>query len=150
MQPRSSDIQIIQTFYNELINHPQLQRIFNGDVRVYYHWAEPNAPLPYIVHTIDSSPVDSVVRTAEYRLDIWDYSDTADRIDEIRYWIHAIFDNRVLNVAHNGMCIRINNRNWTALPVDADNMWRLTSVWDVRYTAYPELQGILSRRQGGK
>jgi hypothetical protein len=139
---------VTTALYNELVNNTALQAIFAGQVNVHYVFPDEEAPpLPYFVHRLDleQPPAGVAISVGTWYLDIWDYSDTAQRATLLRKAVVEAFDQRILSIPESKhISIQLSRPNGF-VPDTELGIWHYALGFRVRYTRHQEASAIATR-----
>lgn len=136
------ELAIITALYNAITSDSDLQVAFGGAVRLHLVRPDEDDPaLPYLAHRLTHKTGDSVVvRPGLYYLDVWDYSETAERVYAIREAIMALLDKSMLSIPGlEAEAVRFRIRDDGFIPEDTPGIWHYAFMFDVRYVRTSEL-----------
>jgi hypothetical protein len=92
-----SELSVVAGVWERLTGDATLMSLLGGPDRVHLGLPDDEEPpFPYLNHRVDTrSGDDKLVRQGTYFVDVWDYSDTADRAYAIRERVVALLDESV-------------------------------------------------------
>ena len=112
------------------------------DRRVYDTWADKDSEMPYITFRLENNyDPDGLIARGTLYIDIWDYSQTQQRMLEIRGHILRLFDRQ--KVSLDGIrCARFFLQTSGNIAEETQNIWHHALQFNVRYDRKVELQNI--------
>ena len=124
---------VITMLFDLLTDDTDLKTAMGGTIRLYHVWAEPDAQFPYLVHRLGKAEDEPPIVPGIYYLDIWDYSETSNRVWDIRKRIATLIDETSPmsgNGVHN---LRLFRGPEGFVPEDTRNIQHYASIWRARY-----------------
>jgi len=118
-----------------------------GTVALYLIMAQENAPMPYLVHSLSIADGGTLgIRSAVYKLDLWDYSPTATRIFQMRDRIIYLLDEKRLQPPDSefGAARMVLDLD-EPMETDADDVWRYHLRFDITYERVREILAVIGR-----
>ena len=118
-----------------------------GTVSLYLVMARENADMPYLVHSLSIDEGGTLsLRSAVYKIDLWDFSPTATRIFQMRDRIIYLLDEQRLTPPESEfgaarMVLTIDE----PMETDADDVWRYHLRVDVKYERVREILAVIGR-----
>lgn len=136
------ELSIISALYNSLTGDSDIQTALGGEVRLFLVFPDEESPeLPYLVHRLAHKRGESVVvRPAVYYLDLWDYSDTADRVYAARAAIIKLLDLKTLAIpGGEAEFVRVRLQDDGFIPEETPKIWHYAFQFEIRYVRSAEL-----------
>ena len=118
-----------------------------GTVRLHLVMAQEDAPMPYLVHSLSIDEGGTLsLRSAVYKIDLWNYSPTATKIFEMRDRIIYLLDEQRLappdgEFGAARMVLTIDE----PMETDADDVWRYHLRFDMKYERVREILAVIGR-----
>lgn len=149
---------LIDYFYNLLVHDAILIDLMVDEenqptVGIHRIWAVPDAIMPYLVHRLNvraANDEGDTVELGDYYLDIWDYSDTVERVEKIRQRIIALlesFDGITFDLpGREALAVRIHKEVDNDVPEDTEGIWHIETQWSLRYIRRADTQNIILER----
>jgi hypothetical protein len=142
----SSLLGVREGIYSRLTTSAGLLAIM-GAVRVHYVFPdEEEPPLPYIVHRLDiGNAPDAAIERGVWYCDVWDYSDTATRAEQIRDEIIRLYDLWQLEGVVGANAIRFFKNSVGFVPDTEVGIWHIAMQFNVRFARTADVTAILAR-----
>lgn len=128
-----------------LVDDPELQALFPGEVALYYRMARRDAPMPYMAWQLRLTEGELIgLNMGSLVLDIWDHNANAERALKIERQVRALLHYRQLQTAATHM-VTLWFVDSNEVPTDAQNVWRNSLVFSVMAYDLRTAQAILGR-----
>lgn len=142
MATLDAELSVYEALFQRITTDPEMLLLV-GD-RLHLIMAPEDAHFPYLAHRLEITVLRDVIVPAVYRIDVWDYSPTAERTFAIRRRLVTLLDGEVFTISPDGDSrdIRLAFNGGGLVGTETPGVWRYGMVFLCRFTRAGEVARI--------